>query len=125
MYDEPYQEIGPLFDSNFLNINKTDLLHFIHVLVYESREWDNHYYNECGKKVTSCLCPCSKVMKEWRTKHNLQTYLMGDFPVVFGCKARFKNPKAFEDHVSKRQLEGCIYHYAIHEIIYAFRHEQK
>ena len=69
MYDEPYQEIGPLFDSNFLNINKTDLFHFIHVLVYESREWDNHYYNECGKTVTSCSCPCSKVMRQWRTEH--------------------------------------------------------
>ena len=74
MYDEPYQAIGPLFDSNFLNINKTDLLHFIHVLVYESREWDNHYYNDCGKTVTSCVCPCSKLMRQWRTEHNLMSY---------------------------------------------------
>ena len=64
MYDGPYQEVGPSSDADVLNINNDDLFHFIEFLIFESREWDNEYYNSCDRtKVTSCVCPCSKIMK--------------------------------------------------------------
>ena len=61
MYDEPYQEVVPILEHT--EHKKDDLFHFIQVLVFESREWDNEYYNPCGRTVTSCLCPCSKIMR--------------------------------------------------------------
>ena len=119
MYEECY---GGAFGSDRqLEFSESDMHLFIQVLIFDSRDWDNEYYNSCNKNITHAFkCPCSKLMKSWRTINLLKTYEEDNSHASFWCKFKYKNDVAFESHVRSMTERGCFFHYAIQEIMCGF-----
>ena len=124
MYDEEaYSDVVYTSTCNkSLEIHEEDLFRFIDFVILENRYWDRNYYDTCYKQNEFLLkCPCAKKLECWRRKNKIITYVGTNKHASFNCRPCFPNQTSLEGHIRTFSRNGCLYHYALEQMVKSFR----
>ena len=132
--DEDYDSDDPMYDDSCcdamgkststksLDIDPEDLFRFIDFIILENRHWDKNYYDTCHKyNAHLMLCPCSKNLDSWRRQNKITSYEGRNAHASFNCRPCFQTPMALEGHIRTLSSAGCLYHYALEQMLKSFR----
>ena len=124
MYDEEaYSDVvDTSISKKSLQIHEEDLFRFIDFVILENRYWDRNYYDTCYKHNENLMkCPCAKNLECWRRENKIISYVGRNEHASFNCRQCFKTQIGLEGHIRTLSSNGCIYHYALEQMIKSFR----